>query len=1040
MSYFFRRYAQAEQYELLIVDNALETISKGRNPTYGDTIQFKVPRRADLLSKLFLKIVLPPTYLYSSLIRDKTETFALYSLVEYVELIIGGQLIERLTGEFIFNYLKLYLGPNELVALEQTTEMKINDLKKDYASFGQFVLLPLPFYFFDNKGYEIPLVALTRQNVTMNIKLTNKPPITGLPELSDVTVTAEYIILGSETTKNAFVKNGMMYRVTQVQMNSTTALTSETVKVMDLNFQNPVREIFVCIQPSRYQTLQNGNFFHYFCNYRNSYVNYKNEDTGYYLSEHHITGASLRFNGNYIFQEESGGSAQMMCYTIPQKYYNDADNTQLFRGYVYPFVLDPLSKQPQGHINMSRILKKQLTLYLNTSQFDRNIRVYARSYNIMVIKDGLCGLMFTNPSYYNPTLVSGTDVAVSEGTVPTGLPDLTADQGYYYAIKVTNGNEIVGVQLYEDDTPQFVTPRDLQDTQFSYMLDTNDTFVSNTSVILTNTNIYVPGTISQLLYTAVNAPAVTSNVDKYSMTSTDNYIFSSQYGFVKSMRLILKTTQATPLSSLSLDTNTEQSLYTNLLTTATVNLYRSNTFFNTTAVDTWIAGAQVDTRTIRIGYTKESSGFYYAALVTRNSGGNITSYSKVNFARTYDFVYTFAVIPPTSDTYDSSNNISNVTLQVTGLSGSGTIRAYNGSRTRGPLISFTTADTSNTYTFTEPDLRTTQTYTVVITRSLQSTLTRTFSLTAGVRSGSAYYVIQYITTSGTGKIVALQGYSDTPGGWVQKTLNKKTMVTSNVIPLALSNTTGTTGVTLYAQNFSNIINTITTSFADQSATQYSGDTGASSSTSIGAVNMGAGNYIYTKIAMSASYFIIALDVTTVPATTSTITISSSSSIFTPASPSTWLAGATTKTYELGTLTSQATSSTSFEYKTDQRYLNTSMGRLVEKRVYTANTYYLQYDIVAPIFISKYKNVGIASEDTVTMTRGTSPATFIQYNNDNAAGLAIWTDDTYVNTNYSTRIQESNNIVYNTVGNYTITFVATDTNLNSRTLTLYVAVV
>ena len=53
MSYFFRRYAQAEQYELLIVDNALETISKGRNPTYGDTIQFKVPRRADLLSSCF---------------------------------------------------------------------------------------------------------------------------------------------------------------------------------------------------------------------------------------------------------------------------------------------------------------------------------------------------------------------------------------------------------------------------------------------------------------------------------------------------------------------------------------------------------------------------------------------------------------------------------------------------------------------------------------------------------------------------------------------------------------------------------------------------------------------------------------------------------------------------------------------------------------------------------------------------------------------------------------------------------------------------
>lgn len=1032
MSYFFRRYAQTEQYELLIVDNALETISKGRNPTYGDTIQFKVPRRADLLSKLFLKIVLPPTYLYSSLIRDKTETFALYSLLEYVELVIGGQLIERLTGEFIFNYLKLYLGPNELVALEQTTEMKINDLKKDYASFGQFVLLPLPFYFFDNKGYEIPLVALTRQNVTVNIKLTNKPPITGLPDLSDVTVTAEYIILGSETTKNMFVKNGMLYRVTQLQMNSTTVSTSETVKVMDLNFQNPVRELFMCIQPTRYQTLQNGNFFHYFCNYRNSYINYKNEETGYYLSEHHITGASLSFNGNYIFQEESSGSAQMMCYTIPQKYYNDADNTQLFRGYVYPFVLDPLSKQPQGHVNMSRILKKQLTLYLNTSQFDRNVRVYARSYNIMIIKDGLCGLMFTNPSHYNPILVSGTDANVSEGTVPTGLPVLTADQGYYYAIKVTDGNDIVGVQLYEDDTPQFVTPRDLQDNQFSYMLDTNDTFVSNTSVILTNTNIYVPGTISQLLYTAVTAPAVTSSVsmDKYSMTSTNNYIFSSQYGFVKSLRLIMKTTQATPLSSMSLDTNSEQSLYTNLLTTATVNLYSSTTFFDSTSADTiaaWIAGAQVDTRTIRVGYTKESSGFYYAALVTRNSGGNITSYPKVNFARTYDFVYTFAVIPPTSDTYlEAPTNTSTVTFQVTGLSGSGTIRAYNGSRTRGPLTSFTTSDTSKTYTFTEPDLRVTQTYTVIITRNLQSTLTRTFSLTAGVRSGSAYYVIQFIPTSGTGKIVALQGYRDIPGGVSTLSITNKTIVTSNVIPLTTSNTTGSTGITIQAANFSNIVSTSRTEFDDNSSpVTYS----PGGSTYITPARMGVGNYIYTTAAVSAVYFIVAIDVTTVPPSTSNIIISSSSSIFTPASPSTWLAAATTKTYQLQSLTSNATS---YTYRTDIYKRNQSITK--SQTIYSARTYYIPYDVVAPIFTSTYGGVGIATEDTVSMPLNTAFSSFIKYNNPAATYLNIKTDDA------GATITESNTIVNNVKGDYTISFVATDTNLNSRTLTLYVTVV
>ena len=1030
MSYFFKRYAQTEPYGMFIVDNALETITKGRSPTYGDSIQFKVPRRADLLSKLFLKIVLPPTYLYSSLIRDKTDTFALYSLLEHVELVIGGQLIERLTGEFMFNYMKLCLGPNELIAFEQTTEMKINDLKKDYASFGQFVLLPLPFYFFDNAGYEIPLVALTRQNVTVNIKLVNKPPIAGLPELSDVTVTAEYILLGSETTRNTFIKNGMMYRVTQLQLNSTTASTSESVKVMDLNFQNPVRELFICIQPTRYQTLQNGNFFHYFCNYRNTYVNYKDVTTGYYLSEHHITGASLTLNGNYIIREDSSGSAAMMCYTIPQKYYADADTIQLFRGYVYPFVLDPLSKQPQGHINMSRILKKQLTLYLNTSQFDRNIRVYARSYNIMMIKDGLCGLMFTNPGHYNPVLVTGADANTVEGNVPTGLPVLTQNQGYYYAVKVSDGNQIVGIQLYEDDSPLFVTSRDLQDTNFSYILDTNDTFVSNSSVVLTNTNIYTPGTISQLLYTVVNDPSVTSNItiDKYSMSSTNNYIFTSNYGFVKYIRIALKTAQASPLSSLSLDINPEQNTYTNLLTTATISLYKSTTFFDVTNISAWISNAEVDTRTIRVDYIRESTGYYYSALVSRNSGGNITSYPKVNFARTYDFTLTFSVIAPTSDVYDSGLNTSTVTLQVVGLSGSGTIQVYNGSQKRAISVAYTSADSSKSYTFTETFLRTLYTYSVYIARDYTSDITRTFQLTAGIRALSLYYAIQYLPPVGSTtstSFVAVQGYTATPSSNVL-TLAPNTIRTTNAIPFTTSNVKHTVG--LNTAMLSNVVYTTQVQFQDGTAIAY--DTG-NAFTLLNNTYMGSGNYIYSLSSMDLAYVIISLDSTNVPSNDSRLVIYNSTSAFTPATPSTWTAAASSKTYTLG----QLQSNLRFAYRRNLTYTNVTRTRKVADTIKYMTTYYVPYDIVPPIFQATYGilGLGVTSQDTVNMPLNTPLSSFIKYDAVNTY-LYITTDTV------GATITESNTIVNTVRGNYSITFTATDTNLNSSTLFLYVAVV
>ena len=118
---------------------------------------------------------------------------------------------------------------------------------------------------------------------------------------------------------------------------------------------------------------------------------------------------------------------------------------------------------------------------------------------------------------------------------------------------------------------------------------------------------------------------------------------------------------------------------------------------------------------------------------------------------------------------------------------------------------------------------------------------------------------------------------------------------------------------------------------------------------------------------------------------------------------------------------------------DQVYTNKTETILRSRTRYYANTYYVPYDIVAPIFTSTFDSVGIASEDTVDMPVGTPFSTFIRYDTNNEY-LYIKTDDA------GATITESNTIVNTVVGNYTITFVATDANLNSRTLNLYVAVV
>jgi hypothetical protein len=62
--------------------------------------------------------------------------------------------------------------------------------------------------------------------------------------------------------------------------------------------------------------------------------------------------------------------------------------------YAYSFSLYPENYTPTGQINMSRIQNKNLKLNLYDSKHDRHIKIYAKSYNILRIKNNLAGLLF----------------------------------------------------------------------------------------------------------------------------------------------------------------------------------------------------------------------------------------------------------------------------------------------------------------------------------------------------------------------------------------------------------------------------------------------------------------------------------------------------------------------------------------------------------------------------------------------------------------------------------------------------------------------
>jgi hypothetical protein len=271
--------------------------------------------------------------------------------------------------------------------------------------------------------------------------------------------------------------------------------------------------------------------------------------------------------------------------------------------------------------------------------------------------------------------------------------------------------------------------------------------------------------------------------------------------------------------------------------------------------------------------------------------------------------------------------------------------------------------------------------------------------------------------------VAVQGYTATPNSNVL-TLAPNIILTSNAIPFTTSNVTHTNGIN--AAVLSNVVYTTQVQFQDGTPVAY--DTG-NVNTLLNNKIMGSGYYIYSLSSMNLAYVIISVDSSNVPSNDSRLVIYNSTSAFTPASPSTWTAAASSKTYTLG----QLQSNLRFAYRRNLTYTNVTRTRKVADSIKYMTTYYVPYDIVPPIFQATYNSLGITSQDTVNMPVGTPFSTFIRYDTNNQY-LYITTDDA------TATITESNTIVNTVVGNYSITFTATDTNLNSSTLFLYVAVV
>ena len=268
-------------------------------PAWGQKQSVTLSRHADLLYSTYLDVILPTT----QIVGGKTRTIDWnneqgrlgYNLLDYVELEIGGQAIDRLYSEYLYLWDTLTADANKSYNLYQMVggggdsrrtdggPMAVNvdtgdvttsgpDGKKVYGyrpaaaqgnvkatgrpSSSTVLMIPLPFSYTRNPGAALPLIALQYHEVKINI-LWNKWQFvtanfngTQPPPPSTAAIYVDYIYLDVDERRR-MAQESHEYLIEQVQFNEDKGLAAGSNRI-DLTFNHPVKELIWVVQPDRF--------------------------------------------------------------------------------------------------------------------------------------------------------------------------------------------------------------------------------------------------------------------------------------------------------------------------------------------------------------------------------------------------------------------------------------------------------------------------------------------------------------------------------------------------------------------------------------------------------------------------------------------------------------------------------------------------------------------------------------------------------------------------------------------------------------------
>lgn len=324
-----------------------------------------------------------------------------HALIKSTWIEIDGKIIGELTGEWLEIWSELTLT-NEKRSSYYEMIGKVDPMSFTTNTFdkGMDLFIPLNFWFCKNTESALPLFCINsdvylvvdfRKFNECWVKSSKNIGVPTKPKFS-ASLIMDYIFLGP-TERESFKKSSHKYLFEEIQHVSSSNISNNKT-IIDLQFKNPVKELIWVVQRSNATVSPGGTYKNTNYPIGNDWFNYSLDlsSNGKYNIDPFMY-ASYKIDREYIFKD-----MKSKYFRLVEPYYYHTRNPRTYI-YTYSFSLEPEDHQPSGYHNFNTINNQQLIINFNDKLINKlsinfNVRVYAVSYNRLIVKDGLYNLQF----------------------------------------------------------------------------------------------------------------------------------------------------------------------------------------------------------------------------------------------------------------------------------------------------------------------------------------------------------------------------------------------------------------------------------------------------------------------------------------------------------------------------------------------------------------------------------------------------------------------------------------------------------------------